>query len=111
MKVARRGTEKGVYHQIKVPLRITLLLYQKEGREVTPCSGLPKTERTNNPRHLPITPNPGFNTTNRRRLGIHQIRRTMGVQQHTNQGWRPMEGSVQNVLWHVPTRGNVFWNE
>ena len=78
--MARRGTEKGVYYQIKIPVRIPILLHQKEGWKALTRSRLSETERTNDPRHLSTTPHSGPNTANRRRLDIHQVRRTVGVQ-------------------------------
>ena len=80
MKMVGRGTQKGVYYQIEIPLRIPLLLHQKERWKTPAGPRLPKVERTNHTRHLPLTPDPRPNTTNRRCLGIHQVRRPMGVQ-------------------------------
>ena len=40
---------------------------------------------------------------------FHQIRHTMGIQQHPNQSWRPMESSLQNQYRTIRTNGYVLW--
>ena len=43
-QMARRGTQEGIHHPVKIPLRLALLLYQKEGRQTSARAGLSEVE-------------------------------------------------------------------
>ena len=46
-----------------------------------------------------------------RRVLLFQARCLLGVQQHTYQGRRSVEGGLQDQARAIPAQCNVFWNE
>ena len=51
-----QGTiRKRVHSEVQIPLHISILFHQKEGRETTTYPGLPKAESIHYPKQIPFT--------------------------------------------------------
>ncbi len=83
-----------IYLRIELAIRRTILLHQEKGWEALTCPRLPKTEQTNNTGQLPPPPDQNDLGTAPRTIPIHQVRYTMGIQQHSNQRRQRMEGRL-----------------
>jgi hypothetical protein len=62
-------------------------------------------ERHTTPTH------PRTHRESQRSQPIHQIRHSLGIQQHTNTRWRPMESSIRHELRSLRTASNVLWDD
>ena len=94
-------TGERVYSEVQVPLCITLLLYQKEGRKITTYSGLPKAKSIYHQKQVPSTLDTGADLASQRSEPLFKVRHTLGIQQCENQRRRPTQSSIQNQIWAV----------
>ena len=104
----RRTPEEGIHRALEEPLCSTILLHQKERWETQTGSGLPTTERAHHPKPLPATPHTRTHQSGARRSTILEVRCTLGIQQHTHQNRRPMEGSIHHQRRTIRTKSHVL---
>ncbi len=97
-----------IHPRVKVSLCGPLLLHQEEGRKAPTSPRLLKIKRTNHPRQLPAPPDQNDPGTTPRSIALHQVRHTLGIQQHQNQGGRRMESRLQNPERAIRTTGHVL---
>ena len=88
---------------------LSLLLYQKEGREALPHTRLPKTERTNYQKLIPPTPDPRPYHRSTKCMDFYEVSHQMGIQQCTNQRRGRTQGGIQNQIWTLWTKSHVLW--
>ena len=75
-----QGTiRKRVYSEVQIPLRIGVLLYQKERQKITTNSGLPKIESIHHPKQIPFTLDTRTDLTSQGGKSILEIQYTLGI--------------------------------
>src|SRR6202012_4417876 len=93
-KIHRGTTGERVHSEVQIPLCVSLLLHQKEGRKITTYPGLPKTESIHHQKQIPATPNPRTDLASQRSKYLFKVRHTLGIQQCEDQRRRPTQGSL-----------------
>ena len=105
-----QGTSgKRVHSEVQIPLCISLLFHQKEGRKITTYPGLPQTKSIYHQKQIPSTLDTGTDLASQRSKPLFEIRYTLGIQQCEDQRRRPTQSSIQNQIWAVRTKRNVLW--
>ena len=102
-------TRERVYSEVQIPLCISLLFHQKEGRKITTYPGLPKTEPIYHQEQISAAPDPRIDLASQQGKPFLEIRHTLGIQQREDQRRRPTQSSLQNQIWAVRTKCNVLW--
>jgi hypothetical protein len=82
--VPQRTPRQGIHHRVQKPIRGPILLRQKERREAPTSAGLPETQRMDPPKCHTAPTHPRAHRESQRSQPIHQIRHSLGIQQHTN---------------------------
>ena len=71
--------------------------------------GLSCPQLPNHMRHISPPTNQHDSQSITREDPVHKIRHLLGIQKHSDQRGRPMEGRIQDPLWPIPTTGYVLW--
>ena len=108
-KIRRRTPQTQYYPTILEPLCSKLLLREKEGWQVTSCSRLQTTKQMDEKEQECITINPICRRPTGRMYTLHQIRYTLGIQQHSYQTGRRMESCIPDARRIIRTNRNVLW--
>src|SRR5271156_882238 len=106
--MARRTTRERIHTPIEITDGLPLLLRRKEGRQTTTYPRLPTPELRNKEKQVPPTAYPRTHRLTQREEILHETRRTMGIQQYSNQGRRRMESRLQDELRPLRTNGHVL---
>ena len=101
-------TRKRVYSEVQIPLRIGILLHQKEGWKAKTNPGLPKAESIHYPKQIPLTLDTGTDFTSQGSESLLEIRHTLGIQQCEDQRGRPTQSSIQDQVRVIRTKCDVF---
>ena len=96
-KFIDKNLAKGYIHQtLEITYGIAILLCLKEGWKIMTLPGLPETKQRHNQEQLPTTAHIDTIGQAQRHKVLHKVGPQIRIQQHTDQRWRPMEGSIQN---------------
>jgi hypothetical protein len=109
LKICQRASGQKYDTAIMESLCGKLLFHQKEGWETTTCTGLPTIEQMDEEESKCISTNPRGNWSNGRVYSLHQVQRTMGLQQYLNQTRRWMESGLPYSRRTIRTNGYVLW--
>src|SRR5712671_499286 len=93
-EIRQRTPRERLHPPLEKPLRRAILLHQKERRKVTTSTGLPTLKRVDNPQPLPATSHSPINQPSKDEETVHQVRRSLGLQQCAYQRRRRMEGCL-----------------
>ena len=96
-----RAPRQGIHHRVQKSICSPILLRQKERRKAPTGTGLLKTQRMDPPKRHTTPTHPRTHCKSPRGQPIHQIRHSLGIQQHTDTRWRPMEGSIYYESWSL----------
>src|SRR6266702_1256018 len=107
--IHQRTIREGVHSTIKIPLRLTILLYQEERRKIETSPRLPKAKLPNHQEPVPSPINPRTNRSTSKHHSVHQVGYSLGVQQHTHKRGRPRERSFQDKSGVIRTLRHVLW--
>src|SRR6266702_343067 len=92
-----QGTiREGVHSTIKIPLCLTILLYQEERRKTETSPRLSKAELPNCQKPVPPPVNPRTNRSTSKRHLVHQVGYSLGIQQRTHKRGRSRKRSFQD---------------
>src|SRR5712672_344989 len=83
-QVHQRTPRQRVYPTLEKSLRRTILLHQKERRQITSGTRLPTPERVDNTQSLSSPPHSPINQPRQDEEALHQVRRSLGVQQRAH---------------------------
>jgi hypothetical protein len=108
-KVFQRTSRTGDYSTIKKPIHSILLFHQKEGWKVTISARLSTSQSMDHQKSIPTTTYTAISRLSNRMHFVHQIRHTMGLQQHPHQRRGRMESRVLNKRRTIQTNCHVFW--
>jgi hypothetical protein len=103
-----RAPRQGIHYRIQKPVCSPILLRQKEGRETPTSTGLPEAQQMDPPKRHATPTHSRTHRKSPRSQPVHQIRHPLGIQQHTDTRWRPMEGSIYHEPRPLRTTGNVL---
>src|SRR6266702_260086 len=104
-----QGTAReGVHQTIKIPLRLTILLYQEERRKAKTGPRLSKAKFPNRQEPISPTGNPRANRLTSRRNSVHQAGYSLGIQQRTHKRGRSRERSFQDKFRAIRTLRHVL---
>jgi hypothetical protein len=103
-----RTPRQGIYHRVQKPVRGAILLRQKERRKTPTSAGLPEAQRMDPPKRHTTPTHSRTHHKSPRSQSVHQVRHSLGVQQHTDTRWRPMEGSIHHKPWSFRATGDVL---
>jgi hypothetical protein len=106
--VPPRTPRQGIHHRVQKPIRGPILLRQKERRKAATRTGLPKAQRMDPPKRHTTPAHPRTHRESQRSQPIHQVRHSLGIQQHTNTRWRPMESSIRHEPRPLRTTSDVL---
>ena len=81
---------------IQVAVRQRLFLRTEKGWQTSASSRLSKLEQMDSAEQVPSPLDPRPHSQHRRKDAVHEIRRSMGIQQYSHQARRRMEGRLQD---------------
>src|SRR6266702_802398 len=108
MGIHQGTAREGVHSTIKIPLCLTILLYQEERREAKTGPRLSETKFPNRQEPVPPPVNPRANRSTSKRDSVHQAGYSLGIQQRMHKRGRSRERSFQDKFRVIRTLRHVL---
>src|SRR5271170_4100590 len=106
--MARQTTRARIHTSVTIANGLPLLLCGEKGWQITTYPRLPTPELQNKEKQVPPTTYPRTHRPTQGEEILHETRRTMGIQQYSNQGRRRMESRLQDEPRPLRTNSRVL---
>jgi hypothetical protein len=103
-----RTPRQGIHYRVQKPVCSPILLHQKEGQKAPTSAGLPEAQQMDLPKCHTTPTHSQTHRKSPRSQPVHQVQHLLGIQQHTNMQWRPMEGIIHYKPRPFRATGNVL---
>ncbi len=101
---------EGLHLQVEILYLISIFLHQEEGWYLAAGTGLSMLEWDHCEESIPNSTNLWAGGSTQGCKGLHKAGYMLGVQQHSNQDWRWVEGCVCDKSQSLWTKCHVLWS-